>query len=139
MVSMARTISRSMVSATTIADLAKNTLPGSISLNDSLGFATTCYESGMIDVLRGVAMEDMEYGVGFIKSTPKMEKDLKEMEKRTEELRRVLNVDQFRLFREFIESANNVENSDAEENYIQGFLRGYRYLKNQMEFRGGCI
>lgn len=138
MKTMARKISRSMVSAITIADLAKNTLPGSVSLNDSLGFATTCYESGMIDVLRGVAMEDMEYGVGYVELTPKLEKDLKEMEKRSKEVERFLNEDQLRFFDEFIESANNVRNSDAEENYIQGFLRGYRYLKNQMEFRGGC-
>ena len=129
--SMAREISRN------IAEIAKDKLPKGVSFDHSAPFGFACYESGMIEVLRGIADEDMEYGVGAILNTPQMEKWLKLTEEKSENFRQNLDEDANSLFDEFEEAFHNSAMAEVGENYIQGFIRGYRYLKNQMEYRGG--
>lgn len=135
--SMARKISRSMVTPTEIAEISNKTLPLAVSFDDAVSFGVTCYETGMIEVLRGIAQEDMEYGLGCILNTPRMEKDLKLVEEKSEELRQKLDEEELRLLNEFEEALSYSSMSEVEENFIQGFIRGYRYLKNQMKYRGG--
>ena len=135
--SMARKISRNMVASTRLVEKVGDTLPKNVSWDDVGSFGLASYEAGMIEVLRGVAEEDMEYGAGYIPRTPEMEKWLKVTDEKSENLRQNLDEDANSLFDEFEEAYHNSSMAEVGENYIQGFIRGYRYLKNQMEYRGG--
>ena len=135
--SMAREISRSIVTSGEIAEIAKNKLPKGVSFDHSAPFGFACFESGMIGVLRGIADEDMEYGAGNIPETSEMKRWLKVRDEKSESLRQNFDEDANSLFDEFEEAFHNSAMAEEGENYIQGVIRGYCYLKNQMEYRGG--
>lgn len=72
--SMARKINRDMVSPAGLLEKVGETLPESVSWDAIGNFGLASYEVGMIEVIRGIAAEDMEYGLGYIPATLEMEK-----------------------------------------------------------------
>lgn len=132
--SMTRERSRAMVTPNRIVEIAKDKLPRTTSFDQAGSFGISCYESGMIEVLRGVAMEDLEYGMGPILMTVHTKKYVKQVIEKSEELRNTLDGPTFEIFKEFEEVQQNLLGAETSDHFIEGFIRGYRYLKNQMEF-----
>lgn len=137
--SMARRISRGMIAPTKLVEKTGDTLPKHVSWDDAGRFGLTSYEAGMIEVLRGVAVEDFEYGVGPIPSTKERDRFVELANQKASELGGKLDEFAYNLFLEFDQATQNAASEEAVEYFIQGFLRGYRYLKNQMEYRGGSL
>lgn len=135
--SMARKISREMITPTKLLEKTGDALPKHVSWDDAGRFGLTSYEAGMIDVLRGVAEEDLEYGVGHISITTDMERFSEMANQKASDLSGKLDESTYNLFLEFDCATHDASAAEATEYFIQGFLRGYRYLKNQMEYRGG--
>lgn len=128
-----------MVSAGTIFEIAKKTSPKTFNLNDSLKFAVDCYESGMIEVLRGIAYNDFESRGPVAKSkyTKKMDAQCQEKyEELRNDLRWNANIDdsQTDLLKKYDDSFRDLMEAEATDYYIEGFIMGYRYLKSQIEF-----
>ena len=136
--SMARKINRDMITATRLVEKTGDALPEHVSWDDAGRFGLMSYEAGMIEVLRGVAAEDFEYGVGTIPITAEMGRLSEMANQKASELSGKLDESTYILFLEFDCATQDASGVEATEYFVQGFLRGYRYLKNQMEFRGGC-
>lgn len=137
--SMARKIYREMISPSGLLERTGDALPKHVSWDDAGRFGLASYEAGMFEVLRGIAEEDLDCGVGEIPSTPEMDKWGKVAVQKASELSGELDETSCNLFAEFECAQQDASSAEANEYFIQGFLRGYRYLKNQMEFRGGSL
>lgn len=132
-----RKSNRDLIAPTRLLELAGDALPKSVSWDQVGQFGLTSFEAGMVEVLRGIAEEDFEYGVGNIPASRDMDQFGKLATHKASELSGKLDETAYNLFVEFDCTMQDASAAAAEEHFIQGFLRGYRYLKNQMEFGRG--
>lgn len=125
---------KEMVTPTIIAEIAQERLHSSISLDNTLGFGITCYEKGMEEVLRQIAIRDLER-VGFYMCTSKYtKKESAKTDKMFQELKTTLNNEEIEKLEEYDDAFMNFLAAEAGDYYIEGFLRGYRHLKTFLEF-----
>lgn len=130
---MVRVNKRSMVTADKIARIATDTSL-KVSLDHTLHFGMACYEEGMVEVLRPIAIQDLEYGVTDIPFTRHSKKMAERAEKAYEKLEESLGEAQRELLKEYMDAANDQLGAEAGDFFVHGFLRGYRFLKNINEF-----
>lgn len=125
-----------MVPATKIGKIAKKSLPENISLDHTLNFGVSCYESGMIEVLKDIAFLDLEKGIDSIKPSIYTKQLQQECQKKFQAVKEKLTSEEAeKLLLEFEDAMTSLAGSEAGDYYIMGFIRGYRYLKNQVAFR----
>jgi hypothetical protein len=112
--------------------------------NGNLQFGTSCYEAGMIEVIKGIAIQEMDH-MEYRDSSERVKRLNNEAVKAYEALANNLNGDKFEIndilngklidrLKEMDAVYNQVAAAEAEDNFIEGFIRGYRYLKHLMEF-----
>jgi len=113
-----------MVTAHKIAKIAKS---HRVSLDYALEFGAACYDAGMVEVLKGVAIEVLaREGSNTSKYT---EKKRLAVEEKYEALESVLNEEEKQLLEDLNDEFQDLVSAEAENHFIEGFIHGYRYLK----------
>lgn len=120
-----------MVCPSKIAKTAKNKVSMD---NGNLVFGTHCYEAGMVEVLKGIAMKELDEGDVCIETSKQVTKLNKKATEAYQALVNAVSNREVSLVKEMDEVYNLVAAAEAEDHFIEGFLRGYRYLKHIMEF-----
>ena len=125
-----------MVPATKIGKIAKKSLPENISLDHTLKFGIDCYESGMVEVLKDIAILDLEKGVGSIKPSNYTKQLMQKSQEKYQAIKEKLTSEEDEeLLFEYSDTMTSLAGAEAGDYYIMGFIRGYRYLKKQVAFR----
>jgi hypothetical protein len=119
-----------MVTFTTLGDMAKDS--NCSITNESLYYGRNCYETGMIQVLKGIA-EDFHITAKIKKSDYTRRLNSIAVEKE-EELAATFNPTYYALIKDYVDALTEADSSDAYDHYIQGFLDGYRYLAHRVAF-----
>ncbi|WP_338754860.1 hypothetical protein [Bacillus sp. FJAT-52991] len=83
---MVRVNRRSMVTPSTIAQIADETSLN-VSLDHTLHFGVACYKEGITDVLRPIAIQDLDYGVKEIPLSSHSAEIAKKVEESFQELK----------------------------------------------------
>jgi hypothetical protein len=120
-----------MVAANTIADIAKKE---GVSADRTLNFGSACYNAGMIAVIRSVAILDFER-TGFNVSPSKSTKEcMPNVENTLEILINTLHRLDREVFEIHSEALQELHAKEQRDYYIEGFIRGYSYLKDFITF-----
>lgn len=122
-----------MVSSVKIAEMAKEKLQNPLDFHDTLQFGSACYDAGMVEVLRMIAVK---YGRGYVSASEETKQQELVVQRKKEELIKALNEETKQLFEEYDEAIRDLMGYEAEDHLIEGFIRGYRFLKNYTLFEG---
>ncbi|WP_407270007.1 DUF6809 family protein [Radiobacillus sp. PE A8.2] len=125
---------KQMVNSLKIASIAKKKLPANISLDNTLDFATACYERGMEEVIKDIAFLELDKfdPIKIRNSTMRLNQVCQQ---RFDELESLLTSEQKEQLRAYEEAYANFLGAESGDHFIHGFISGYRYLKNQVIFR----
>jgi hypothetical protein len=121
-----------MVAPSTLVPISKET-DTSFNGNNTIAFGIKCYEAGMVQVLRGIA-EDNIYRLQVCNSDVTRER-YKNCNVKEKEIETAFNSSDLTLIKEYVEAISEANACEAEDHYIQGFLDGYRYLANRMAYK----
>ena len=119
----------SMVSRSRIANLANES--NVKNLESVIGFASICYEAGMMEILRGIAEKELDRhpSVELSKSTREL---INKVDHLLNILENTLNPEQMKLLKECNLQYQSLVDAEASDYFAAGFLNGYRYLKSEM-------
>ncbi|MED4903973.1 hypothetical protein [Parageobacillus thermoglucosidasius] len=123
-----------MVSPFKIAAIAKENFHDPTDYLNIIEFGSVCYDAGMVEVLRIVAAKHSKERVPATVQTKQQELVV---QKKKDELMKVLNEEAKQLFEEYDEAIHNLMAFDADDHLIEGFVRGYRFLNNYILFDAG--
>ncbi|AEH49824.1 MAG: hypothetical protein CW346_14675 [Bacillaceae bacterium] len=115
-----------MVTAHKIAEIAKS---HRVSLDYALTFGAACYDAGMVEVLKGVAIEVLAREGSNILASKYTKEKRSIVEEKYEALKSVLNEQERQLLEDFNDEFHDLVYAEAENYFIEGFIQGYRYLK----------
>ncbi|NNU94695.1 hypothetical protein ETC01_16350 [Geobacillus sp. NFOSA3] len=116
----------SMVTAHKIAEIAKS---HRVSLDYALKFGAACYDAGMVEVLKGVAIEVLAREGNNIATSKYTKERRLAVEEKYKALESVLNEEEKQLLEDFNDEFQDLVYTEAENYFIEGFIHGYRYLK----------
>ncbi|MGM7637614.1 DUF6809 family protein [Bacillus sp. Hm123] len=125
-----------MVTPEKIAKIANETSLN-VSLDHTFHFGVACYEEGITEVLRPIAIQDLDHGVQDIPLSRHSAEIAKKVEKAYQELKERLNDSEQQVLKKYVDTCNDLLRVEADDYFIHGFLRGYRYLKNINEYTPG--
>jgi hypothetical protein len=120
-----------MVSPLKIAAIAKEKFHHPTDFRDVLEFGSVCYDAGMVEVLKIVAAK---HNREYVPASVQTKQQELVVQKKKDELMKVLNEEAKQLFEEYDEAIHNLMAFDADDHLIEGFVRGYRFLKNYTLF-----
>lgn len=124
-----------MVPQRKVNKIAERKLPDLIKRNHALEFGSSCYESGMVEVLRNIAFQDLVDGIEYVKTSVKTKEVEVECEERFQRLINAISEKGAELLDSYDESFSALLSSEATDHYVEGFVRGYKYLKLQLSFQ----
>lgn len=119
-----------MVSINKIAKIAKKK---KVSMDYTLEFGESCYEAGMIEILKGIAMNELHFSPQR-KLSSSGEEASKILDEKYENLKNILDEDKQKVLLDYDDAFNNFSSIENTDEFIDGFIKGYRFLKNQVEF-----
>jgi hypothetical protein len=101
--------------------------PKASNLRQTIQFGEDCYDSGVLEVLKGIASQEV------IHADPE-QSDLatsvgETFEEKSEELKAMLDKKALKLFEEYEAASAHLMAVETNDNFIAGFIRGYMYLK----------
>ncbi|KGP59364.1 hypothetical protein NP92_14510 [Anoxybacillus gonensis] len=105
-----------------------------VSLDYALEFGAACYDAGMVEVIREIAVQELATGGATILQSRFTNQLLKIVEEKYHKLENTLNRHERQMLKEFEEAFQEASAADAHDHYIAGFISGYRYLKNYITF-----
>jgi hypothetical protein len=120
-----------MVSPIRIAEMAKKTMRNEDDFRNILEFGSACYDAGVTEVLRIVAAK---YGSDYVPPSKQTKQQELIVQQKKDELMKRLDEETKQLFEEYDEAIHNLMAFDADDHLIEGFVRGYRFLKNYIIF-----
>ena len=115
-----------MVTAHKIAEIAKS---HRVSLDYALKFGAACYDAGMVEVLKGVAIEVLAREGNNIATSKYTKERRLAVEEKYKALESVLNEQEKQLLEDFTDELYALMAAEAEDHFVEGFIHGYRYLK----------
>lgn len=118
-----------IVLTSTIVEIGIQQLPSTVMLGDTLAFGTTCYENGMLDILRGIAKIEFE-SKGRIKSSNQTNLLVSDFEKHRDKIKNSLSEEQIEVFEEHLDKLNSWVGSEGKDHFIEGFLSGFTLAKH---------
>lgn len=122
-----------MVTPSRIVKIA-DTLTKPVSMDHALELGVACFEEGMMEVLRHIAVQDLNQECGPIVMSKYSGEMTKVTEERYRALQQVLDGGERELLKRYDEAYRNLSGAEIEDYFIAGFIRGYRYLKNHFTF-----
>ncbi|OKL35381.1 hypothetical protein BLL40_15810 [Domibacillus mangrovi] len=125
-----------MVTTSRIADIAEETSL-KVSLDHTLGFGIACYDSGMVEVLRDIAMEELETLTEGVPMTVHTRELTEETEKSYQAIYNGLDQKEKELLHDFQDKFYDMLLAEVGDHFIHGFVQGYRYLKNRIAYTSG--
>ncbi|EMI11261.1 DUF6809 family protein [Anoxybacillus gonensis] len=118
-----------MVSPIRIAEMAKKTMRNEDDFRDILEFGSACYDAGVTEVLRIVAAK---YGRGYVPPSKQTKQQELIVQQKKDELMKRLDEESKQLFEEYDEAIRDLMAFEAEDYLMEGFVRGYRFLKTHV-------
>jgi hypothetical protein len=118
----------SMVSRSRIAKLANESNVNNI--ESVIGFASICYEAGMMEILKGIAEKELDRHPAVELSTSTREL-INKVDHLLNILENTLNPEQMKLLKECGHQYQYLADAQANDYFIAGFMNGYRYLKSE--------
>lgn len=115
-----------MVTVYKIAEIAKS---HRVSLDYALEFGSACYDAGMVEVLKGVAIEVLAREGNNIATSKYTKERRLAVEEKYKALESVLNEQERQLLEDFTDELYALMATEAEDHFVEGFIHGYRYLK----------
>jgi hypothetical protein len=115
-----------MVTAHKIAKIAKS---HRVNLDYALTFGAACYDAGMVEVLKGVAIEVLAREGNNIVTSKYTKESRLAVEEKYKALKSVLNEEEKQLLEDLNDEFQDLVSAEAENHFIEGFIHGYRYLK----------
>lgn len=97
-----------------------------------LHFASECYDEGMVEILEEVAQKELYYNYDHREPSPKVKQASEHVLKQYQALEETLNEEQKDLLRQYDDASQALTAFEAGEEFIHGFVRGYRYLKQEV-------
>ncbi|OKL36235.1 hypothetical protein BLL40_11515 [Domibacillus mangrovi] len=125
-----------MVTTSRIADIAEETSL-EVSLDHTLGFGTACYDSGMVEVLRDIAAEELETLIEGVPVTVHTRELTGKTEESYQTIYNGLDQKEKELLNVFQDNFHDMLLAEAGDHFIHGFVQGYRYLKNRIVYTSG--
>jgi hypothetical protein len=118
----------SMVSRSRIANLANES--NVKNLESVIGFASVCYEAGMMEILKGIAEKELDRhpSVELSKSTREL---INKVDHLLNILENTLNPEQMKLLKECSHQYQYLVDAQAADYFLAGFMSGYRYLRSE--------
>jgi hypothetical protein len=124
----------SMVSPLKIAEIAKEKIHNPTDFHNAIEFGSVCYDAGMVEVLRIVAAK---YSKDRVPASVQTKRQKLVVQKKKDELMNLLNEEAKQLFEEYEEAIHHLIAFETDDHLIEGFVRGYRFLKNYILFDAG--
>jgi hypothetical protein len=122
-----------MVSPLKIAGIAKEKIHHPTDFHNILEFGSVCYDAGMVEVLKIIAAK---YARGYVPTSAQTKQQELVVQKKRDELIKSLNEETKQLFEEYDKAICELMACDADDHLTEGFIRGYRFLKNYNLFEG---
>lgn len=123
-----------MVDLAKVIRMAKKELPNHIKIDRILDFVIACYDSGMVEVIREIAIRDLYTGGGLVNQSKYARKMHAAAEEKYQTLESKLNEEERKLLADLDDAFNDVMAAETYDYYIEGFVRGYRYLKHHITY-----
>lgn len=120
-----------MVSPFKIAAIAKEKIHHSTDFHNILEFGSVCYDAGVEEVLKIVASK---YDSEYVPASEQTKQQELVVQKKRDELIKALNEEAKQLFEEYDEAIHDLMHFKAGDHLTEGFIRGYRFLKNHILF-----
>ncbi|PFA66866.1 hypothetical protein CN378_12700 [Bacillus sp. AFS015802] len=119
-----------MISTTKIAPIAnKHYVSG-----QDIAFGVDCYEKGMIEILRGVALAELhQSNVGVVHMSKHAKNMAMKCETEFKSLQANLSENKKQMLSDYDEQFHDLLAAETTDHFVEGFIRGYRYLKSQIE------
>jgi hypothetical protein len=120
-----------MVSPIRIAEMAKKTMRNEDDFRNILEFGSSCYDAGVTEVLRIVVAK---YGRDYVSPSKQTKQQELIVQQKKDELMKRLDEETKQLFEEYDEAFRDLMHFEADDHLTEGFIRGYRFLKNYIIF-----
>jgi predicted nucleotidyltransferase len=117
-----------MVNRKKVERIAKKELPHHIKIDHTIDFGIACYDSGMVEVIREIAVRDLSTGGGPVNQSKYAQK-MHAIAKKISNFRKKLNEEERQFLEDFDEAFNSALAAESYDHYVEGFVRGYRYVK----------
>lgn len=94
-------------------------------------FASNCYDKGMVEILEEVARKELCHSHEPKEPPENVKEATEEVQRQYGLLEESLSEEQLGLLKDYDEACQTLNALETGEEFIQGFVRGYRYIKQE--------